>query len=279
MIRCKELDKDFETKSEMFKALVANKQEIIALKKSTIKRTDGVSFRIENAAIKNLPDGSGLLAIGDTIQAVINTTMYFDHHRDVHINGIWNKSAREQTGKTFHVINHDLVLGSIVAYPKDVRIEVRTMTWRELGYDADGSTEALIFHTKMTDKTNEDAFKAYRDGEPVQHSIRMEYVSLALAVNDPEMKEEYALYQKYLPMIANKEDVEENGYFWAVFEAKISKEGSTVLFGSNEITPALNTGNKSTTEQPGYTTAKEPQTPESPAFDFMKALSETTFIN
>ena len=279
MIRCKELDMEFETKSEMIKALVANKNEIAALKKSTIKRTMEVSFLLRQITQKSFADGGQMLAIGDTIPVVINTTMYYDHHKDVHIDGIWNKSAREQTGKTYHVINHDLKLGSIVGYPKDVRIEVRVMTWRELGYDAEGTTEALIFHTKMTDKTNEDAFKAYRDGEPVQHSIRMEYVSLALAVDDPEMKEEYALYQKYLPLIANRSEVEEDGYFWAVFEAKISKEGSTVLFGSNDITPSLNTGSKSTNQQPGQPTIEQPQTPESPAFDLMKAINETTFLN
>ena len=40
-------------------------------------------------------------------------------------------------------------------------------------------------------------------------------------------------------MIANKEEADRVGYFWAVTEAKIVKEGSMVLFGSNSVTPLL----------------------------------------
>ena len=53
--------------------------------------------------------------------------------------------------------------------------------------------------------------------------------------------EEKANWDKYIKQVANKEDAEAAGYFWAVTEAKIV-EGSAVLFGSNPITPTLTVG-------------------------------------
>lgn len=275
MITCKELkDQQFATTAEMIKALVANKGAIIALKKSAMKTTDAVAFTSRPVIAIKSADGTfqvKQLSIGDTLPVVINTTNYLDSHNDVHLAGIWNKSAKDQDGHTYHVINHDLNLGSIVGYPKDVRIEIRPMKWQDLGVQVDGDTEALIFHTKMTEKTNTDAFLAYRDGEDVQHSIRMAYVDLFLAVNDPEMKEEYANFQKYLPQIMNKDKALEQGYFWGVPEAKISKEGSTVLFGSNDMTPALNIQeNKSTILTPPTGTTVQPQN----TFDLDAAIKE-----
>lgn len=263
MIFCKTLNKQFNDKKAMFLELKERKEELFALKKATIKTTDECAHSIKGETVIKSDDGTQrALQIGDTVICVINTTNYLDSHDDVHLSGIWDKSAAEQTGKTFHVSDHDLKIGSVVAYPKDVSIEVKQMQWRELGVDADGMTDALLFHTKMTDKTNSDVFKVYRDKDPVQHSIRMQYVKIALAVNDPEMKEEYALYQAVLPKILNKDKAEEMGYFFAVSEAKIYKEGSTVLFGSNDITPSL--GFKQTTQpQPPKSTAKEPD------YDFM----------
>jgi len=270
MIFCKELDQNFSTKKEMIKALVAHKQELIGLKKSFIKTANNPFFLYKTAATKAASERE--LKIGDTVEAVINTCLVFDHHQDVHLLGIWNKTVKEQSGKIFHLTDHDIRLGSVVGYPKDVTPSVMPLSWRQLRQEADGYTEGLVFNTVMTDKTNPDAFKAYRDNEPVQHSIRMEYVNLALAVDDPDMKEEYALYQKIYPTIFNRQDVDEYGYFWAVSEAKISREGSIVLFGSNEITPQLS--KISTPFQPHKGTGSEPQ-----KFNVSEAISKTTILN
>lgn len=249
MIFCKALNESFSTQKDMFAALIKRKDEVIALKKSDIKNTDGAAYVVKApGAIKEAYVDT--LSIGDTVSNVINTTYFLDSHDDLHVDGIWDKSANEQNGKTYHVADHLLSLGSIVGYPKDVSIEVRVMKWRELGIDADGQTQALIFHTKMTDKTNPDAFKAYRDNEPVQHSVRMQYVTISLAINDEEFEKEKALFDTYLPKILNKDKALENGYFWVVSEAKIYKEGSTVLFGSNEITPPLGRKTQEITQPP-----------------------------
>lgn len=262
MIYCKHLDKHFTDKKAMLTELWERKDEIMSLKKATIKKTDGCGHFIVAKSVQKEAEEGRKLQFGDVVTNVINTTNYLDSHDDVHLPGIWDKSVQEQNGKTFHVVDHDLKVGSVVSYPGDTKLEVRRMPWRELGLDVDGLPDALLFHSTMTDKTNADAFKAYRDNAPVQHSIRMQYVRLSLAVNDPDNKEAYAIWQQYLPSIINREKAEEQGYFFAIHEAKIYKEGSTVLFGSNDMTPSL--GFKDNTQhQPQKSTEKEP------SFDFV----------
>ena len=69
----------------------------------------------------------------------------------------------------------------------------------------------------------------------------MQYVKIDLAINSDaeDTIEEKAVWEKYISQIANKEAVIEQGYFWAVTEAKIYKEGSMVLAGSNDVTPMI----------------------------------------
>lgn len=262
MIFCKALDKSFETKDAMFKELNERKEELFALKKAAIKETDGIDLSILKSSAEKAA-GERKLAIGDTVSNVINTTNYFDSHEDVHGPNVWDKSVEEQQGLVYHVADHELKSGKVVSYPNEVKMVLKQMSWRDLGLNVDGITTALIYESLMTDKTNPDVFKAYRDKAPVQHSIRMQYVNIKLAVNDPEYKEGFALYNTILPTIINRAKVEENGYFFYVSEAKIYKEGSTVLFGSNDITPFL--GFKNTLEEPQESTQKEP------SFDFLAA--------
>lgn len=236
MIHCNILNQSFDSQSERLKAIYASKDDVLATKKAVIKHSDGVSIVLKSDANKA---EVGALKIGDTLRTVINTTNVLDSHSDVHLNGIWTKSVQEQQGKIYHAIDHNVRIGSIVGYPKDVSVSVIDTTWKALGYNFDGDTQALVFDTKITDKTNVDAFKLYRDNEPIQHSVSMMYDEIKLAVNDPEMKEEYALFHSVLPRIVNRNKALEDGFFFAVYRAKIHKEGSTVLFGSNSLTPSL----------------------------------------
>jgi len=238
---CKELkNKEFNSREKMIKYILKNKDEILSIKKATLKETDSVSLvLIAKEAQKQ--ENSKELKLGDVIPAVINTINYLDSHGDLHVNGIWNKSAKEQNGKTHHIINHDLSLGNIVGYPADVEVAVETVSWKDLGVDSAGTTEILIFYTRMTERTNKDAFLAYKGGIDIQHSVRMQYIDISLAADtdDPEYESQKKRFDKYLPQIINSEVAVERGYFYVVKIGKIVKEGSTVLFGSNKLTPAL----------------------------------------
>lgn len=247
---CKELKQDFDTKKEMFRALKERKEEIIGLKKAATKFTDPVSYRFKATNAEKAENESNV-KVGDTIYAIINTTNYLDSHGDVHIPGIWDVSVKDQRNKLYYIINHDLEIGKVIAYPRDVEAMVKTMEWSELGLPYTGVTQALIFAAKLTDKSNRDFLAAAMDKEDLQNSVRMRYIKFTICIddNDSEFAVERANFYKYLPDIANKEDVMEAGYFWAIEQAAIEKEGSAVLFGSNDATPILYTDPGSTNQE------------------------------
>lgn len=242
MIFCKELNKSFETKEEMFAAVKANKDKIIGLKKATIKESDPV-YAVNKSldAVKGESSKSEPVSFGSTIYPVINTTNLYDSHGDVHINKLWDVSVVDQKGKLHYIINHELEIGKVISYPNDVNPIVVDMTWKELGYEYPGSTQALIFEALLSEVSNVDAAKAIIQGIPLQNSVRMRYISMTLCIdsNEEGFKQERENFYKYLPDIANKQDVLDSGYFWAITEAAIYLEGSAVLRGSNPNTPIL----------------------------------------
>lgn len=241
-IFCKELNKEFSNKQEMFVAIKADKDKIIGLKKAH-KYSDPVSYIVKSNDIiaKDANALNTVIGFGSFIYAVINTTNWFDSHGDVHLNGIWDNSIKDQKGKLYYIINHDLKLGSVIAYPQDVESSVVGLKWQDLGLDFPGDTQALIFKAKLTEATNKDAYNAIVTKQDIQNSVRMGYISMILCIDDKatDFKQEKANFDKYIQIVANKEDAIDAGYFWAISEAKIIQEGSAVLFGSNEATPIL----------------------------------------
>jgi len=240
MIYCPELNKEFTDKSEMFSALKRNAEKIISLKKANIFKSHdkgaGVStkFSKETNALKGHIENSK----ANHVYAVINTTNYFDSHGDVHFKGIWDKSASEQNGKIFYVADHSLKIDDVIAWKSDVNIIVQELDWAAVGKNFEGTTQALIFEIPVDKIMHQKALEVIEAGKDVENSVRMQYVQIKLAVNstDSDYKEEKANYDSLINSIANKDDVEKNGYFWAVNEAKIYKEGSMVTFGSNDAT-------------------------------------------
>jgi len=94
---------------------------------------------------------------------------------------------------------------------------------------------ALLIDAEISKAKNESVFDEYKNHEINQHSVGMYYVKIDLAIDNQDDKEAYALYRKYLPQIGNADKVEQQGYFFAVQEAKL-KEVSAVLQGSNDLT-------------------------------------------
>lgn len=234
--KCIELpEKEFSTKEAMLKALKDEKDNIISLKKAAIKQSDSV--RVERSTTKaralNMKEGY--------VYPVINTTLYMDSHNDVHADGIWNVSQKQQKGSIFYVADHKLETTSVIAFPKDVNVMIRTMAWKDLGYDVAGNTEALMFEVPRDKIKLQIAKEIINEGINIEHSVRMQYVQLEFAVNSEEedFKQEKKIWDRHINKIVNKDRAEETGYFWWVSEAKIFKEGSMVVMGSNDITPML----------------------------------------
>jgi disulfide oxidoreductase YuzD len=240
-IFCKELNKDFQNKQDMFAELKANKERIIGLKKAAIKISEPIFAVIKGEETEK--SEAGTVALGDYIYPIINTTLYLDSHGDVHLNGIWDVSIKDQKNKLYYLMNHELKVGSVIGYPQDVEASVQTMPWKSLGREYDGETQALMFKVLLSDKANKEALNAILSKAPLENSVRMQYVDIEMAIDskDKAFEQEYKNWNKYLPEIANKDVAMQAGYFWAVKQAKISKEGSAVLAGSNDATPILYT--------------------------------------
>lgn len=239
---CKELNgKEFETKREMFLAIKQNIKLIVDAKKAAIKNSDPVSLSLRSLEAYKAEGDPEIIGIGSTVYPVINSCWWLDSHGDVHADGIWNVSAKDQNGKIYYIINHDLEIGKVIGYPEDVQVMVKTVTWKELGLDIDGETQILMFAVKLTEASNKDGLNAIIGRKPIQNSVRMQYISMTLCVDDDsdDFKQEKANFDKYVERIANKEEAYEQGFFWLQTEAKVYKEGSAVLFGSNSATPIL----------------------------------------
>lgn len=245
MIEVKEFpNRTFDSQEELFKALKENKKTLISIKRSTDKHAEAVSYVMpivngkanankSEMVNENLPN---TLAV----KCVINTTNFLDSHGDVHINGIWNKSVSDNNGKGFlHLQEHEREFDMVIS--DNAQASIQSLTWKELGLPYNGKTEALIFDSVIEKRRNEFMLNQYANGWVKNHSVGMRYVKLELAINSEAEwdAEEKAVWDKYYPVIANKDVADERGYFWAVTEAKII-EGSAVVMGSNSATPTLN---------------------------------------
>jgi len=170
------------------------------------------------------------------VKSIINTTNLLDSHGDVHIKNIWKKSIQEN--KSMYLLNsHQQKFEYVIT--DNVTPLAQTMSWKSLGFDFEGNTQALVFDSIIEkSKYNELMFDMYASGKVKNHSVGMQYVKILYCVNsdDSYWQEEKANWGKYINEVANKDEAESAGNFWAVLEAKII-EGSAVLRGSNYATP------------------------------------------
>jgi hypothetical protein len=228
---------DYQDKRQLIDWLIANKSALVAQKKSAIKQADSISYYPQlvnekgeaNKAAVSLSEGANKIKV----RSVINTTKFYDSHGDVHIDQLWNKSLKES--KDFYLVNqHNFSFEGIIS--DNVKAFAKQIDWTDLGYTYEGQTQALIFDSVIDKNESPEMFNRYAQGKVKNHSVGMQYVKMDLAVNDDRYEKEFALWNKYAPQIANKEAAVENGFFWAVTEAKII-EGSAVVRGSNSATP------------------------------------------
>ena len=234
----------YTTKEDLFKFLKENKSYLISEKKSITKCTDAISYiegyvNEKGDTIKSEANTSTELLKKDTlrVKVVINTTNLMDSHSDVHMKGIWKKSVKEQKN-VYLLQEHQMKFENVIT--DNVKASIKEFEWSDLGFNFKGTTEALVFDAEISKDRNPFMFEQYAKGYVKEHSVGMRYVSLELAVNSNESyyKEEKAIWDKYINEVSNKKEAEDNGYFWAVTEAKMV-EGSAVVKGSNYATPTI----------------------------------------
>jgi hypothetical protein len=264
-------DTKFKTKKELYDFLVNNKESLISQKKALLKHADCVMYQPSvniDISKKTVNKANEPITI-DSLEsikviAVINTTNIIDSHLDMHLNGLWNKSVKENKS-IMHLQEHKMAFDKIISDGDKLKAYVKNYTWKELGFDYDGETEALVFESTIDKERNEFMFRQYANGWVKQHSVGMRYVQLVMCINDKDYGAEYEAWEKYFPLAVNKEVAEERGYFWVVKEGK-AIEGSAVLLGSNFATPTLDNNSKSI--EPSHDTQSEPEESTQKGIDY-----------
>jgi hypothetical protein len=244
MIYCKELDKSFENKEQMFKELMVNKEFIIKEKTSNILKSCDKGLSVvanQDAIFKALETNKALKLDSDYYYFVVNSSNILDSHRDLHVKGNWDKSVKEQQGKVYLVFDHQLKRNEIIAMKEDISMFTAEIPFSLIGKNYDGNTYALIYKVAKNRIVNKDAKEWLNDGYSLEASVRMQYVKIELAVNtnDTDSVKEKETFDKYIDVIANKNEFKDLDYFWVVKEAKNVQESSLVMFGSNSATGAI----------------------------------------
>ena len=250
MIHCKELNKDFNSKEELFKALVENESVIIDAKKSEVYKSFEKGLQIVNNQSqieKAFEDAEkGIKFDKDYYYFVVNSANYLDSHGDMHVDGNWNKTIKDQQGKNYLVFDHQLKRSEIIAMKKDVQMLTAKVAWSLLGKSYDGETYSLVYKVAKDKIINKEAKEWLEAGHDFEASVRMQYVKIETAINstNADYSKQKATFDAYYPLIANKDDFESIDYFWVVKEAKNIHESSLVLFGSNSATGRIDNESK-----------------------------------
>lgn len=238
---------DFNDKTDLFAYLKANKNAIITAKKSMPIKSDctfapvfkGIdSYEpIETKAASATDNNENVIRV----RVVANTANWMDSHSDVLLNDSPKKSISERKKFIPHLHDHIHEVGAKVGEVVDITLE--NLTLAQLGLTGNRQTQAVVFTTDIMKFYNESVFNQYKIGKVNQHSIGLQYVNLALAMNDENSEEEFKEWNKNIDKVINKEKAMQQGFFWVVYEYKLF-ENSAVLFGSCEITPTLGKENE-----------------------------------
>ncbi len=249
MIHCKALNRDFESKTEMFNALRIAKDEIISLKKKMIQKSyqKGISVIAKVLDITKLSEQVKAIKFDDRHYYIaVNSTRILDGHDDLHLDPIWNVTIKAQQGKNYLVDTHVLSIGTTIARKENIEMLVAKVPFSMIGKPYKGNTVILIYKIPKDKIIHKKEKEGLDSGDDIEASVRMQYVTIDFAMDSDEKGDETwkRNFDKYHKIIANKEEFEEILFFWAVSEAKNINESSLVLFASNPSTGQIIQDNK-----------------------------------
>lgn len=275
---------------ELYKFLVENKSALIRQKKAIMKRGEEVyhstMYVSSSGELSTKAVGEAAVSVPESdtgvvrVKVVANTALWCDSQMDVLLPDNAKRSIKERRGMIPHIHDHiwemDAELGDVV------NIYYQDFPLKDLGVEKPGTAQCLVFETDIRKDYNEKAYRKYKAGKVKQHSIGLFYVTLELAINDPDYEKEIDFWNKYINQVINKEVCEEKGYFWVVSEIKLM-ENSAVLFGSNILTPTVEVdgeSQKSTSDEPPVGTPGKPplktENPPPAAIDWSRIADRLT---
>lgn len=234
------------TREQKIEYVWKNREMFITQKTNTLKHADVVYHaQLDNDTTKGVNKAGVDITIEDptvlNAKLVINTTKLIDSHMDCHIDGLWKKSLSESK-QLLLLEEHRMTFDKIIAdsLVDKLQASTQTVSFKSLGFNYSGNTEALIFDVQIKKDVNEYMFNLYKKGRVTQHSVGMRYIKIFLCIDsdEPNYSSEKANWDKYYSLVVNKDVADQKGFFWAVTEAKVI-EGSAVVKGSNECTPVM----------------------------------------
>lgn len=231
-----------ESKKELFSSLTKDRKKTFSQFKGRRITFSGLGVatnitRFANGGTRISGEIPKPTAQDDTVRVkvVMSTSNWLNDQNVVLLPNAAKKTIDERSGAVKHIKDHDW--SSLSDIGDVVSIYTQNIPLRELGVEADGEVEALIGLSDVRRYYDEKAFFSYWFNKEQQHSVGIELVDFAFAVNDDEFDVEFKNWQKYYPMVINKDYADETGYFLAVREFKLI-EFSSVFGGSNPLTPA-----------------------------------------
>ena len=162
----------------------------------------------------------------------------------IKVDNNWEKTVKEQQGRVYLVFDHQLKRSEIISMKEDVQMFTATIPFSSIGKNYDGETYVLIYKVRKDKVVNQEAKEWLEKGYSFEASVRMQYMDIVFCLKSDaeEDKKERENYDKIYPIIANKDDFEQEEeiyYFWGIRQAKNVMESSLVMFGSNPATGVI----------------------------------------
>lgn len=228
-------EKSFTDSMDLIRFMQQNKEELFAIKKAEIK-TKSEPLLCNDIFEKSFePIIEDIITDFIHVKTVINTTNVIDSHLDLHLQGIWNKTVKDNPF-SYHLKSHMSDFEYVIA--NKAKSYNENMNFKDLGLAVDMDMQANINEFFLQRKKLPIMFDAYKNGEVKEHSVGMMYVDIDIAYRDESSQKEMDFFNEMRSKAINPEAADEYGYFWVVSQAK-KREGSAVVFGSNSITPTL----------------------------------------
>jgi len=92
--------------------------------------TPGADKSIQNSAVEDAPD---ILPV----KIAVNTTNLYDSHQDVHIDGLWKKTLRENKFIQ-HLQEHKSGFANVISDGADLKAYTEKLRFKELGFKYQG---------------------------------------------------------------------------------------------------------------------------------------------
>lgn len=171
-----------------------------------------------------------------SVKGVAITANFIDKH-----NSFFTEDCLRGSLENVIIHNSDHIRDFEHLIANDVKKSLESISLRELGYEADGDGVCFVFQSEFSKEDNPLMYRAYKGGRVKNHSIGFDWrgsreiLCINTELEGIEYKENW---EKYYPMVINKEVADERGWFYVYEKAPII-EISAVVMGSNVLTPTL----------------------------------------